>query len=108
MRSEAMAMKLHKWSDVRQRRHTPDELAKIDAEVQRDLLEMNLKEIREMLGKTQTEVATLAEMTQGELSRAESRADHRISTLRRIVKALGGDLEVVATFGNKSVRLGSA
>jgi hypothetical protein len=44
-------------------------------------------------------------MTQSELSRLESRGDHRISTLRRYVEALGGELEVAAIFGGRRVKL---
>jgi hypothetical protein len=44
-------------------------------------------------------------MDQSELSKAERRADHRLSTLRRYVEALGGELEVFARFGSKRVRL---
>jgi transcriptional regulator with XRE-family HTH domain len=61
--------------------------------------------VRELLGETQEEVAEAAQMTQSEISRMERRSDHRLSTLRRLVKALGGDLEVVANFGDKRVRL---
>jgi hypothetical protein len=44
-------------------------------------------------------------MAQGELSKIENREDHRLSTLRRYIKALGGDLEVVAVFDDKRIRL---
>ena len=44
-------------------------------------------------------------MKQSELSRAERREDHLLSTLRRYVKGLGGELEVVARVGRKVVRL---
>jgi len=61
--------------------------------------------MRELLGKTQEEVAEVTKMTQWEISRMERRSDHRLSTLRRLVKALGGDLEVVANLGDKRVKL---
>jgi hypothetical protein len=35
----------------------------------------------------------------------ERRSDHRISTLRKLVEALGGELEVIAHVGSKRVRL---
>jgi hypothetical protein len=54
---------------------------------------------------TQVDAARAAEMTQSELSRLESRGDHRISTLRRYVEALGGSLEVTAVFGTRRVKL---
>ena len=66
---------------------------------------MNLRALRELLGKTQEELARLAATAQSELSRAERRDDHLVSTLRRYVEALGGELEVVASFGKKRIRL---
>jgi hypothetical protein len=45
------------------------------------------------------------EMKQSELSRAERREDHLLSTLRRYVEGLGGELQVVARVGDKVVKL---
>ena len=42
-------------------------------------------------------------MAQAEISKMERRDDHLLSTLRRYVEALGGDLEVVAHIGNNRV-----
>lgn len=98
-------MKLHKWSDLREKTFTPAQIEEHDRKIQEEILRMNLKEIRKMLGVTQTEVAKIAKMNQSDLSRTEKRNDHLISTLRRYVKALGGDLEVVARFGNKAIHL---
>lgn len=100
-----MAMKLHKWEDVRARKLSAAQLRENDEWVAKEVLEMDLRQVREIAGKTQEEVAAVAKMTQGELSRAEHRSDHLMSTLERIVKALGGDLEVYARFGNKQVKL---
>jgi hypothetical protein len=44
-------------------------------------------------------------MKQSELSRSERREDHLLSTLRRYVEGLGGELVVVARLGGKAVRL---
>lgn len=98
-------MKLHKWKDLRKETCSPESLEKIDQEVKEEILKMNLKEIRKMLGLTQVDVAKLAKMNQSDLSRTEHRDDHLISTLRRYVKALGGDIEIIARFGNKSIHL---
>jgi hypothetical protein len=38
----------------------------------------------------------------------EHRSDHRLSTIRKYVEALGGEIEVVANFGDKRIRLHSA
>ncbi len=69
------------------------------------LLDMDLREMRESTGKTQQDLAPLLEMTQSVLSKTERREDHRVSTLRRYVQALGGELEVIANFGDKRIRL---
>jgi Helix-turn-helix domain len=64
-----------------------------------------LRELRARAGKTQDDVATSSGVSQIEVSRAESRSDHRVSTLRRYVKALGGDLIVFARFGGRLIPL---
>lgn len=97
-------MAVHKWSKIREQM-APERRARLDAEVRRELLAMELRELREQAGKTQAEVAEIAEMTQAELSKFERREDHLVSTLRRYVTALGGELEVVAVFENKRISL---
>ena len=83
------------WKDIAVAgKLSPTRRAQIDREVQQEILEMDLREIRETSGKTQAEVAAAAEMSQSEIARFEKREDHRISTLRRIVEALGGELEI--------------
>jgi hypothetical protein len=72
---------------------------------EQELLEMSLADLRRELGVTQVAMAAAAEMTQGQLSNTERREDHLVSTLRRCVRALGGDLEVIAVVGDKRVKL---
>ena len=98
-------MKLHKWADVKKKYFTAAEIAESKRLARREVLEMNLRSVRELVGKTQVEVARMTKLSQAELSRAERREDHRLSTLRRYVEALGGELEVLAHFGDKWIRL---
>jgi hypothetical protein len=63
------------------------------------------RSVSEASGRTQAELAELAEMTQSALSRIERRGDNPVNALRRYVEALGGELEVVAVLGNKRVTL---
>src|SRR4051794_20451698 len=96
------------WKQIEAKsRHklTPAQEAEDRAWVERELLEMSLREMREMVGKHQVDVAAAVETTQSELSRLERRDDVFLSTLKKYVKALGGELEIVARFGDKSVRL---
>lgn len=57
-----------------------------------------LAELRRNLGITQTELASRLRISQSDLSKLERRADWRLSTLRRYVTALGGDLRLTAIF----------
>lgn len=98
-------MATRNWSEIKARKLTPAQIEEIRKEAEAEVLSMNLRELREAAGKTQVEAATLAEMSQGELSRAERRDDHLMSTLRRYVEALGGELEVFANIGGQRVRL---
>lgn len=84
---------------------SPEEMTEVRKAVQAEILEMNLRELRQLTGKTQEQVARATKMQQGELSRVERREDHLLSTLRRYINALGGELEIVARFDGKTVRL---
>lgn len=67
--------------------------------------EMSLRELRASLGMTQAQLAAALEATQSEVSRLEQRDDIRLSTLRRVVQAMGGDVEVTAVVGQKRIRV---
>jgi len=70
-----------------------------------DTVAMTLRGLRESVGRTQGEVARKVSMTQPQLSRVEARSDHLISTLRRYVHALGGEIEVVAVVNGARIAL---
>src|SRR5215510_12423970 len=103
-----MSKEYHRWQDLRRQKLTPQQLEAIDREVEQELVEMDLRAIRELLGKTQVDLAAATDMTQSEVSRLERRPDVRLSTLKRVVEALGGEIEIFATFGDKRVRLRAA
>lgn len=94
-----------KWKSVRAERLDPEAILRVTRRARAQVEELTLQELRRGLSMTQVDVARTAEMTQSELSRLESRGDHRISTLRRYVEALGGELEVSAVFGGRRVKL---
>jgi hypothetical protein len=54
-----------------------------------------LQALRKGIGKTTDEVARLAQMDQDELNTLEQSDDAKLSAVRRYVRALGGDLELV-------------
>jgi predicted transcriptional regulator len=98
-------VKTRSWSSVRAERLGRAAIARARERARTQIQEMTLSELRRGLDLTQVDAARAAEMTQSELSRLEARDDHRISTLRRYVEALGGRLEVAAVFGARRVKL---
>ncbi len=100
-------MAVHRFDDLKHKM-SPERRERIRKEAATELLEMDLRGLRELLGKTQEEVAALLERSQGQVSETERRQDVRLSTLRSYVRALGGELEIIANFGDKRIRLHSA
>jgi hypothetical protein len=98
-------MKLHKWADLKKTNLDDEQRARVDRRVAAELVEMSLADLRRELGVTQVELAEAAEMTQGQISSLEHRTDHLVSTLRRCVQALGGDIEIIAVVGDRRVKL---
>jgi transcriptional regulator with XRE-family HTH domain len=86
----------HKWNKLI-KGMTPQRRARIEQGVREDLAEMLLSEIRRLAGLTQEQLAALLGIKQPTLSQLESQDDMQISTLRRIVERLGGELEIIAT-----------
>jgi DNA-binding XRE family transcriptional regulator len=70
--------------------------ARNEQAVRQELQCMLLSELRRLAGKTQVDLAKSMRVKQPTLSRLESQDDMQISTLQRIVEALGGDLEIIA------------
>jgi hypothetical protein len=67
--------------------------------------ELGLQELRKSKQVTQEQVAERIGGKQVYVSRLEKRTDMKLSTLREYVKAIGGDLQLVVTFPEGSVRL---
>ena len=97
-------MKVRDWADL-ERKLSPRARARVADRVQAELLAMDLRAIRAHLGKTQAEMAAVLGSSQSRVSEFERQGDHRLSTLRRYVKGLGGELSLVARFGKHEVRL---
>ena len=86
----------HNWNNLI-KRMAPQRRARIERGVREDLTEMLLSEIRRLAGLTQEQLAASLGVKQPTLSQLESQDDMQISTLRRIVEKLGGELEIIAT-----------
>jgi DNA-binding XRE family transcriptional regulator len=75
---------------------TPEQLAQAAAQAKEMMAEMLLGEIRKFMGLTQEELAGALGVTQPSLSKLEKQDDMQVSTLRRLIEALGGQLEIIA------------
>ncbi len=64
-----------------------------------------LEELRVALGVSQEQLADLLDVQQPAISKLERRNDMRVSTLRDLIEALGGELKLVAKFRDRSVDL---
>ena len=64
--------------------------------------EMSLRDLRKARKLTQTCVAKALGITQDSVSRLEKRSDLLLSTLRKTVRAMGGDVRIVAQFPDRA------
>src|SRR6266852_9872950 len=64
--------------------------------------EMTLGELRRARKLTQVRVAKVLGITQDSVSRLEKRSDLLLSTLRKTVKAMGGNVRIIAEFPGRS------
>jgi len=94
----------HNWNELKQQM-SPERSARLEQCVREDLAEMFLSEIRQLAGLTQEQLAASIGIKQPTLSQLESQDDMQISTLRRIVEALGGNLEIIATLPTGRITL---
>ena len=94
----------HNWKKIVDAM-TPERRARIERGAQEDVAEMLLSEIRGLAGLTQQQLAESIGIRQPTLSQLESNDDMQISTLRRIVEALGGELEIVANLPSGRISL---
>lgn len=65
--------------------------------------EMTLRDLRRALAITQEQLAKSLNVRQANISQIEKRTDLLISTLRETIAAMGGSLDLVASFPNRPV-----
>jgi transcriptional regulator with XRE-family HTH domain len=71
---------------------------KIEDRAQAMLIGMALQELRQARQLTQQDLANVLNVNQAALSKMENQADMRISTLRKLLTAMGGNLKIIAEF----------
>ena len=93
-----------KFSTLRARM-TPKAQAQSEAMTAKLLQEMPLQALRQALDLTQRQVAEALKIEQAAVSKMEKQTDMYLSTLRRFITAMGGQLEIVARFPEGAVRI---
>jgi len=94
----------HSFAELRSRM-TAEARAKAEAEALRLNEEMDLAEVRRARKLSQEEIAQALQIGQGSVAKMEKRADMYVSTLRRFIEAMGGELEIVARFPDHTVKI---
>ncbi|MGA2250414.1 XRE family transcriptional regulator [Terracidiphilus sp.] len=94
----------HKWSEL-EAKMGPERVAASRLRAKKLIEEMPLQQVRNARRMTQTRLAELLEMDQGNISKLEQRTDMYLSTLRSYVEAMGGELEIRAVFPDGDVKI---
>jgi len=96
----------HKYSKLRAEiRANPKRRERVE-QMSRALADaIKLAELRDSKKVSQKTLAAALSMSQANVSRIEHEEDVYLSTLRRYVEALGGKLEISATFGDEHIRI---
>lgn len=78
---------------------------RIEEHTRQLMAEMPLQELRKALQLTQQQVAAMLSMNQAAISKMEGQTDMYVSTLRRFIEAMGGELRIVAHFPQGQVEI---
>jgi ribosome-binding protein aMBF1 (putative translation factor) len=84
---------------------SPEARAMADKKAQAMLAEMPLNELRQARGLSQKNLAEALHIQQPAIAKMEKRTDIYISTLRSHIEAMGGKLEVLASFPEGTVKI---
>ena len=88
-----------------QAKMSPQARARSEAKAAQIIEEMALDELREALRLTQDSLAESLHVNQAAISKVERRTDMLISTLRKIIEAMGGELEIRVILPDGVVRI---
>ncbi|NYZ69628.1 XRE family transcriptional regulator [Endozoicomonas sp. SM1973] len=84
---------------------SPEAREKAKAKTESMLKAMPLAELRQALELSQKTLAESLDITQASVSKIEQRTDMYISTLRRYIEAMGGELTIKAHFPEGDIEI---
>jgi DNA-binding XRE family transcriptional regulator len=93
-----------KFSSLREKM-SPESQARAKAKAEVLSTEMDLAELRKARVLSQESLAQLLHVSQGSVAKMEKRTDMYISTVRRFVEAMGGELIMTAQFPDHTIRI---
>lgn len=93
-----------KFREVREKM-APERQERIRKRTEELLAELPLQELRQARALSQEELADVLGLNQATISKLERRTDMYVSSLRRFVEAMGGELEITANFPEGKVRI---
>ncbi len=93
------------FDELADRVMTPQRRGRAARRARQLLAQMLISEIRKLVGKSQTELARILGVKQPGLSKLEQQDDMQVSTLKRIVEALGGEVHIIARFPKADVEI---
>lgn len=96
----------HRKFDELRAKMSPERRRRNDEAVREELRLMLLDELRKAEALSQTELARRMGVSQPAIARLESQDDIQLSTLQRLVHALGGVLEITAKLPSGDYRIG--
>lgn len=81
----------------------PERKSRIKRMTAKLVTEVDLQGLRKAYKLTQEQLASELQQSQAAISKLEHQSDMYISTLRRFLEALGGNLKIIAEFSDQSV-----
>jgi transcriptional regulator len=87
------------------KRMSPESRARAEQKTELLRTALTLHELLRERGLTQEAIAQQLDRAQGNLSRTLRREDMKLSTLRELVEAMGGSLEISARFPDGNYRI---
>lgn len=94
----------HSYATLRARM-SPEAQARATVEAARLIEEIELAQLRQALNLSQAELAQTLQVGQASVAKLEKRTDMYVSTIRRYIEAMGGELEITARFPDHAVKI---
>lgn len=84
---------------------SPERQKRVAKRIKSAMAEMPLAELRQARKITQQQIAATLKIKQASVSKMESQTDMYISTMRKYIQAMGGELEIIAKFPEGDVKV---